>query len=124
MQGPLEDTIGTSSKETKKALEALQRSQEEIKLAQHAWQTDLWIFGLAGLISGVGLGTMGSLPLMLLQGICTACFVIMFLVVVRWFLEWYQALMTRRRTSIAAAPYRGAAAAGAAAPQTGGTTSV
>lgn len=48
---------------------------------------DLWIFGLAGLISGVGLGTMGSLPLMLLQGICTACFVIMFLVVVRWFLE-------------------------------------
>lgn len=37
MQGPLEDTIGISSKETKKALEALQRSQEEIMLAQHAY---------------------------------------------------------------------------------------
>lgn len=44
MQGPLEDTIGTSSKETRKALEALQRSQEEINLAQHAWQTGMESF--------------------------------------------------------------------------------
>lgn len=50
-------------------------------------RTAIEVITLSGVISGVGLGTTGSMPTMVLQGICAGCFVMMLLFVVRWFLE-------------------------------------